>query len=638
MKTRVAACFCLIILLMLHPEVQAQSNTARTWIKCPLGNAPPIVDNNQLLYDSDRDCIVLIRAYLNNVYECDLAGHWTIKNQTSFPSPRRGHLGVYDSERRQIMIFGGSTGFYTYFNETWTWDGTRWTQLAPAHAPAARAGHAIAYDSKRKCTLLFGGVYYDKDTGQQSFGDTWQWDGMDWTQLHPAQSPQPQAYANMVYDSARDRMVLFTGNGQNGQSPTETWEWDGSNWSQCMPANNPTARTAVNLVYDSHRNRTLLFGGYQLSPSLIYRSDTWEWDGANWTQLSTSTTPQDHSGGYMLYVPDLDKTYLFSGFMFSGESTYPQNAWWAWDGKNWADTTMGDAPPPRSYCSMAYDEDRKCVVMFGGSTTNALSLSDTWEWDGTHWTRRYPAAAPPPRCGASLAYDPSHKAMILFGGFVNSPFQYYDDTWMWDGTNWTKLNPATHPPEQYLATMAYDRTQGYILLNNGTAPGYKTIPPGTWQWDGTNWKLCQPQLQPGTGGVIGYDTTRHATLLMTSTDLYSWDGNTANWTRLNVSPKPRGRDPIIGAFNPDQGEILLFGGRHTSQPYYLNDTWIESGARWTALTLPTSPAAIVDHTMVYDGARQSFMIFGGVDSITGCLQDTWLFIKPNAAGGWEKYR
>ena len=45
--------------------------------------------------------------------------------------------------------------------------------------PAARQDHALCFDSVRQTVLLFGGL-----SGQNTLlGDTWSWNGEDWTQL-----------------------------------------------------------------------------------------------------------------------------------------------------------------------------------------------------------------------------------------------------------------------------------------------------------------------------------------------------------------------------------------------------------------------------------------------------------------------
>jgi hypothetical protein len=47
-----------------------------------------------------------------------------------------------------------------------------------------------------------------------------------------------------------------------------------------------------------------------------------------------------------------------------------------WDGKFW--TERQDIGPQKGLHSMAYDSQRKHVVLFGGAD-NIVALSDTWE-------------------------------------------------------------------------------------------------------------------------------------------------------------------------------------------------------------------------------------------------------------------
>ena len=42
-------------------------------------------------------------------------------------------------------------------NETWTWDGTRWTQHHSKLSRAVRSGAMMAYDESRRVAVMFGG-------------------------------------------------------------------------------------------------------------------------------------------------------------------------------------------------------------------------------------------------------------------------------------------------------------------------------------------------------------------------------------------------------------------------------------------------------------------------------------------------
>ena len=92
---------------------------------------------------------------------------------------------TYDPASGKVIMFGGDSGT-TYLNDTWSFDGTTWTQIAIQSAPPARAAAQIAYDSVTQKVVLFGGF-----NGTFYLGDTWLWDGstLQWTQATPQASP-----------------------------------------------------------------------------------------------------------------------------------------------------------------------------------------------------------------------------------------------------------------------------------------------------------------------------------------------------------------------------------------------------------------------------------------------------------------
>ena len=76
---------------------------------------------------------------------------------------------AYDSGTGQLVLFGGiPDGSGTYLNDTWTWNGTTWTQHNPAASPPARSGASMDFDSGSGQLVLFGGI-----ASIATFGDTW---------------------------------------------------------------------------------------------------------------------------------------------------------------------------------------------------------------------------------------------------------------------------------------------------------------------------------------------------------------------------------------------------------------------------------------------------------------------------------
>jgi hypothetical protein len=63
---------------------------------------------------------------------------------------------AYDAATRTVVLFGGQ-GPHGVLGDTWTWDGTTWTQQRLAAHPPARSYAAMAYDPAPGTVVLFGG-------------------------------------------------------------------------------------------------------------------------------------------------------------------------------------------------------------------------------------------------------------------------------------------------------------------------------------------------------------------------------------------------------------------------------------------------------------------------------------------------
>ncbi|MDR2014094.1 MAG: hypothetical protein LBP99_00520, partial [Azoarcus sp.] len=164
---------------------------------------------------------------------------------------------AYDAAHGQVVLFGGS-GPTSLLNDTWTWDGSTWTQQHPANSPSPRTDAMMAYDAARGQVVLFGGFDGYSDISGP-LGDTWTWDGNTWTQQFPADSPPARYWGTMAYDAARGQVVLFGGTGENSVMG-DTWTWDGGAWTQRSPATSPPARSSPSMAYDAARGEIVLFG------------------------------------------------------------------------------------------------------------------------------------------------------------------------------------------------------------------------------------------------------------------------------------------------------------------------------------------------------------------------------------------
>jgi hypothetical protein len=243
-------------------------------------------NSHGMVYDSRRHVVVLFGGtagggYLNDTWEWDGAT-WTQK-AAGGPSPRYGFAMAYDSVRGVTVLFGGNTGPGTYSNETWEWDGNAWT-LTSTSGPSPRDNHAMAFDQKNGLTVLFGG----RDTSGL-VGDTWTWDGATWAQRRDS-GPLPREAHSVAYDSRMQVIVLFGGGeGSQGTDPLgDTWEWDGDEWTQRLNYG-CSARWSAAMVYDAAREAPMLFGGCTINERY---GETWEY------RLVTVTLGDVNCDGY----------------------------------------------------------------------------------------------------------------------------------------------------------------------------------------------------------------------------------------------------------------------------------------------------------------------------------------------------
>lgn len=279
------------------------------------------------------------------------------------PALRSGPYMVFDHLRERAVLFGGNSGGTAYLSDTWEHDGSGWALRTTSAAPAARTNGAATFDATRGRALVFGGF------NGTYFNDTWAWNGTAWTQV-AATGPSPRSGAAMAHDRSRDRVVLYGGSPGGTSRFGDTWEFDGTTWVQ-MPvqATSPSART-TELAFDEMRGTVVMFGG---APSSGTLADTWTWDGTAWTQLLTSGAPPARWRHGMDYDRARGRILVFGG----STGTLNHNDTWELSGNTWTQITTANAPGGRYLPGFTCDSSRDTVLVFGGN--NGASLGDGWE-------------------------------------------------------------------------------------------------------------------------------------------------------------------------------------------------------------------------------------------------------------------
>jgi hypothetical protein len=304
-----------------------------------------------------------------------------------------------------------------------------------------------------------------------------------------------------------------------------------------------------------------------------------------------------------------------------------------WPQGGWQLIKSAHTPGHRANTAIVYDSARKRAVLFGGLSdwigSRFLYTDDTWEWDGKDWQKMNPEHAPPPRAGPVMAYDEKLGVIVLFGGEDISGVYMLNDTWIWDGKDWTQAFSTDAPSPRRGAQMFFDHQTGKIVLAGGFSLTYDDKQlvqyADTWEWDGKNWQYVTSNDQNFiiTGPAVAYEPVQQRTVVFDYNELLIWADEL--WAKSTQELLPAPRFGMAVAANPNSDKILLFGG--VDNGVQLNDTWLLDGGTWRELHPELMPSVRDAHAMFYDPTRNSFIVYGGLSTYT--LDDMWEFVLPN---------
>jgi hypothetical protein len=210
--------------------------------------------------------------------------------------------------RAKFVLFGGRAGSGYNYEDTWEWDPTTgaWTDVSAAGAhPSARSQHGMVYEKSTGKVLLFGGgrsdsSSYDATGIQVATGDTWEYDPTThvWTARTVTSAPTARHDFGMVWDSSRNKAVLFAGMqtdiaGAAGVPKQDTWEWDPAAFhldraNRPGQQTEPALRPRHGLRRHPQEGRGLRRIGHQHGGS---RNDVWDWEPTTgaWVQRLTGS-------------------------------------------------------------------------------------------------------------------------------------------------------------------------------------------------------------------------------------------------------------------------------------------------------------------------------------------------------------
>jgi hypothetical protein len=335
----------------------------------------------------------VIVALVLAVSPCATAVAQGVFSQPTTPGKRLGHSMVYDGRLGEVVLLDGSWPSSDASNgDLWRWNGLQWQRLSAAGPPVTSMGAAVI-DARRRQLVGYGGL-----RGDVSVSTLWEWNA-DGLRAAVDSSPGRRFHHAMAYDSARGRTVMY-GGAVSGRWDSDTWEWDGSSWNR-MAVPGPGPRAAFRMVYDTKHRVVVLFGG--IGPPKAdgtpqdYLRDTWTWNGVEWRRVS-GNGPAGRRDYSLTFDSQRGLVLLYGGAARSGPATQRFNDMWAWDGETWREIHLESPTPGHRYVSaMAYDARRDRTLLYGGYTCGRDTRQcdvrdDTWEWNGAQWTRILPAS------------------------------------------------------------------------------------------------------------------------------------------------------------------------------------------------------------------------------------------------------
>ncbi|MBK8097058.1 MAG: hypothetical protein IPK26_08125 [Planctomycetes bacterium] len=489
-----------------------------------------------MVYDDGRRRVVLFggrepgsSVLLNDSWTWDGAA-WARVQTTASPPGREWAGGAFDTRRNRFVLFGG--GGSAPSNDTWEFDGSNWQNRQPTTAPVHGGGTPrMAFDSSRGLTVMV--------TPSGLLGTamaTWEWNGVDWRN-RPVGGPWPTTRQNagLTYDPIRRVTVLSGGTDSSGQ----WWEWNGYSWRLATTVADPVRQGHV-AWYDPQRAQTRMFGGFPpfgASGQGPWRTDVWAFDGNSVTRVHGDLRPSARYGQWLSGDPVAGEAVFFSGFQNVGS---PDDTW-IFDGNGWRSPILATMPSARSYPAAAFDLTQRRHWLFGGYGGSALLvLDDLWRFENGAWTAVPAAVRPPARAAAGMAHDLTRNRLVLFGGRDTQVFR--NDTWEWSGTAWTQIVAGVAPVPRESPGLTFDLGRNRVVLfggrNGATAQDQFD---DTWEYDGAQWtRITVPQSPPPLlSPSLQYDIGRFESWLVGHVfngpgqiDLHLWRYDGTRWTPI----------------------------------------------------------------------------------------------------------
>lgn len=476
------------------------------------------------------------------------------------PAISAGAAIAYDPAIKKVVLFGGTSNGQDV-SDTWTWDGTAWTELSPATSPPARSGAAMAWDPASQLLVMTGG----SSSSSHTTSTTCSSGSGAVPPLLPPLLPPGGAVSGSGSASGSVSGQVSTGpvviSGSGGTSSVSVASGGASSQSGTVSISGTTAVSGSGVVTSKGLNGSCTTTGASTL------GDTWTFDGTNWHQEHPATKPSDSFGRVLMATDNTTQSLLLVAQSFApaeltantsacplpvpaaktaspvtcGSFASPTNKVYVWRNGNWVasgdlagnittlttDPSTGDvtailSPEIAFACSAISAPSRSAsnniavapcpaAAAVGGA---AAPTSKLLEWSAGTW--KAVGATGAPTAPISLASADSAGGYLLV---VTAS----GETWSFTHNVWTKLS-SSGPAIGALgsAVLADDPSSsnpatGQVLMfvsapglvapaANGSAALITVQPQGatsvaTWVWS-ASWKQVSGGAWPTPSGTI----------------------------------------------------------------------------------------------------------------------------------------
>ncbi|HEV2316253.1 MAG TPA: hypothetical protein VGV89_01590 [Thermoplasmata archaeon] len=215
-------------------------------------------------------------------------------------------------------------------------------------------------------------------------------------------------------------------------------------------------------------------------------------------------------------------------------------------------------------------------------------------------------SGPTQRKGVAMAWDPTDGYLLVFGGGTTGSAGLKNDSFKWQKGAWFPLNTPNTLSFRSNASLVWDAADGYAVMFGGFTAGAGEFSLQTFKFVGGTWSLVIPTVRPQAS--------------VAACMVYV---------------------PQVGSGgSATGGYVLLFGGAgktNASASNWYGYTWKFSAGLWTNISanVGAAPGARGYSQCTYDPTDGYVLLFGGMQ-VGGAttLADTWKFVPTHNSGAF----